>query len=686
MSLWRPWTKIYLTIILPIVYSKVHHEWNTPAIITYKECTKSVCKTEAEDIMACMNPSAHPCTDFYEYVCGNWPKKYVDVNKQYRNLPWRIESVLGYKAFWSIRRRLEEPVTLFDDEYQKKTKNLYRVCMNLPWMPKLKATDLRTYVARAGPWPMFPLESSSESGLFGISTKSSPIDKKTPTLEIRKSYSPYGLFTRYTLWTSKEMYGYIEFLKIIANDAKPSNGIAISTKDFHKSFEDVLDFRIKLQNIIKISDKETEQPMTIDYLNHWYNQKEASRSKNAEIPWLTVIQALYKNDRNIKIDDKTVVLVAYATYFERLRTLLAKTSTETIVNHIHLYFIERHLHLTKEQEDLNFSWRSYILSEPNLKSRVFAEKWYMCIEKNVMQNTLGKIYIEEHSSRTVVKGIKGLLNDVQEMMGIQINDSAWLDDESKVATNYKISQMKYILGYPPWYDKHSKKKKYAHTELYPQHPEAKYVVNENRLIITSAYMQTPVYDISLPFNLNYGSMGAIIAHEMYHSVDSKGLWFDVEGKKTKWWPTSMIDTYRQKKRCFIRQYNHYKIKELEEYPDAPKKYAFETVEEDMCDTMGLKAAYEAYRLKLLKENHICFTLPHLSRYTCDELFFISFARSFCFGTITPRQLIYSVRYDEHNTPRVRVNGAVSNMKEFSTAFRCSVNAPLNPKKRCDLWE
>lgn len=402
---------------------------------------------------------------------------------------------------------------------------------------------------------------------------------------------------------------------------------------------------------------------------------------------MSVIKALYEQDRYAKITEKSIILLGYPQYFEELYLILSKVSSQTIVNHIHLYFIERHLRLTKEQEDLFYMSRSLAPMKPVSKMRVFPEKWFGCIEKHGMPITIGKIYVKDHTSKVVLSHVRRLVEDIRMMIVTQINDTKWLIDETKSETKMKILQIKTIIGYPSCYDRRSSRKHDDCTVIIPQYPEGKYDQYTNRIAVTAAYFQPPMYDLNLPFNMNYASLGAIVGHEIYHSIDSIGIMTDDKGKKTKWWPESMEMTYKLKRQCFSLQYGRYKIKELEGYIDAPRKtYRHMTLDEDISDTMGLKAAYEAYRLKLMQENHQCQLLPHLPKqYTCDQLFFISFARTFCFSA-TPRQLMFAVRYDEHSTPRLRVNGAVSNMKEFTEAFQCQPKKPLNPRTRCDVWE
>lgn len=39
----------------------------------------------------------------------------------------------------------------------------------------------------------------------------------------------------------------------------------------------------------------------------------------------------------------------------------------------------------------------------------------------------------------------------------------------------------------------------------------------------------------------------------------------------------------------------------------------------------------------------------------------------------------------HPRAKIRVNGVVSNMKEFAEAFKCPVGSPMNPEAKCQLW-
>ncbi|XP_044730688.1 endothelin-converting enzyme homolog [Chrysoperla carnea] len=74
----------------------------------------------------------------------------------------------------------------------------------------------------------------------------------------------------------------------------------------------------------------------------------------------------------------------------------------------------------------------------------------------------------------------------------------------------------------------------------------------------------------------------------------------------------------------------------------------------------------------------------MSQFSSKQLFFISFAKTFC-EKITTEALLASITTDPHTTNEFRVIGAVSNSKEFAEVFNCNKNSQMNPINKCILW-
>lgn len=65
--------------------------------------------------------------------------------------------------------------------------------------------------------------------------------------------------------------------------------------------------------------------------------------------------------------------------------------------------------------------------------------------------------------------------------------------------------------------------------------------------------------------LNYGSIGTILGHELTHGFDDSGRMFDKNGNMVQWWSNETINEYVNRTECFVDQYSHYYLDDIEEY-------------------------------------------------------------------------------------------------------------------------
>lgn len=109
-----------------------------------------------------------------------------------------------------------------------------------------------------------------------------------------------------------------------------------------------------------------------------------------------------------------------------------------------------------------------------------------------------------------------------------------------------------------------------------------------------------------------------------------------------------------------------------------------TLDENIADNGGIKETYLAYK-KWLSNNNIEEEekLPNM-KYDNEQLFWISSAYIWC-SKIRDQQLIRDITLNGHSPNKYRTIGMLSNMKEFSDAFKCEVNTTMNPENKCQLW-
>src|SRR4030095_12015247 len=94
--------------------------------------------------------------------------------------------------------------------------------------------------------------------------------------------------------------------------------------------------------------------------------------------------------------------------------------------------------------------------------------------------------------------------------------------------------------------------------LSPQTVNALNLPLQNALNFPAAILQPPVFDPQASAAYNYGSMGAIIGHEISHSFDDQGAQFDSEGRLTNWWTKEDFDHFKSAGEALAAQYDAYK--------------------------------------------------------------------------------------------------------------------------------
>jgi endothelin-converting enzyme len=197
----------------------------------------------------------------------------------------------------------------------------------------------------------------------------------------------------------------------------------------------------------------------------------------------------------------------------------------------------------------------------------------------------------------------------------------------------------------------------------------------NEIVFPAGIMQMPVFSGDLPEYVSYGGFGATAGHELTHAFDDNGAKYDETGRYRDWWDNATTVRFENKTDCFVKQYGQYFVEGLdgEKVPVNGKL----TLGENIADSGGLNAAYWAWKKRETTAYNA--QLPGLEKWTNDQLFFISYANSWCEKT-RKEALLQQVLSDPHSPADKRVLGPLDNSPEFRQAFNCPVK-----KATCDLW-
>lgn len=208
-------------------------------------------------------------------------------------------------------------------------------------------------------------------------------------------------------------------------------------------------------------------------------------------------------------------------------------------------------------------------------------------------------------------------------------------------------------------------------DVLPQQPALAYDVPQNRLIVTAAVLQPPVLDVTQPLAAQYGAYGALVGHELSHSIDSRGRLISARGEARDWWtPTESAAwtslTARAAGQASTRA-----------YPGLTGVNLNGSLVDDVlvADLAGVELAEAAMRR----------TLPTAGAAETQS-FYTGWAR------LWPEQVSVDAATERAATSIYppgawRTNLVLTHQPGFATAFTCKANAPMATKadQQIRLW-
>ncbi len=136
-----------------------------------------------------------------------------------------------------------------------------------------------------------------------------------------------------------------------------------------------------------------------------------------------------------------------------------------------------------------------------------------------------------------------------------------------------------------------------------------------KIILPSGTLQYPYFIENADDAVNYGSIGAFIAHEMSHGFDNRGRHYDAGGNLNNWWTTEDERKFNEKAKVLINQFNKFTVL------DTLHVDGNLTLGENIADLTGITIAYKAFKkTRQGKGNEL------IDGFTPDQRFFLSWAQ------------------------------------------------------------
>ncbi len=316
---------------------------------------------------------------------------------------------------------------------------------------------------------------------------------------------------------------------------------------------------------------------------------------------------------------------------------------------------------------------------------------------------VGKVYVKKHFPPEAKERMETLVSNLLKAYEASIKELDWMSDDTKKEALDKLSKFTPKIGYPNKWKEYDFEIKaddlfgnLQRSQLYeynrelaklgqpidreewgmtPQTVNAYYNPTLNEIVFPAAILQPPFFDLNAEDAVNYGSIGAVIGHEIGHGFDDMGSTFDGDGAMRNWWTDTDKEEFKKRTGALVEQYNQFEV-----LPGLNINGEF-TLGENIGDLGGLSIALKAYKMSLNGAE-----APMMDGFTGEQRVFIGYAQSWR-NKARDEALRVQISTDPHSPADFRVNGVVRNVPEFYSAFdvKESDSLYLAPEKRVKIW-
>ncbi|NMW24210.1 M13 family metallopeptidase, partial [Rhodanobacter denitrificans] len=318
-------------------------------------------------------------------------------------------------------------------------------------------------------------------------------------------------------------------------------------------------------------------------------------------------------------------------------------------------------------------------------------------------DAVGQLYVRKYFPASSKAAVQQLVKNLIAAFNDRIDTLAWMTPATRGKAKAKLATLRVSVGYPEtWRDYatldiraddplgnrlRAEKFEYEHQRaklgqpvdkgewwMTPQTVNAVNLPLQNALNFPAAILQPPFFDPHADAAANYGSIGAIIGHEISHSFDNLGAEFDAEGRLANWWTPDDLAHFKAASQQLAKQFDQYEV--------LPGLHVSgeQTLGEDIADVSGLTIAYLAYHKSLGDK-----PAPVIDGLSGDQRFFLAFGQAWR-SKIRDAALRQRLNTDVHAPASVRAQ-TVRNLDAWYPAFDVKPREKLYlaPKDRVKIW-
>jgi putative endopeptidase len=661
----------------------------------------TACNSKKNDFLSAgiditnIDTTANPGTDFYQYACGGWMKKYPltgeysrfgsfdklgeDNRQQLNDL---IKEIAAAKhANGTIEQKIGDIYNIAMDSAKLNADSYSPIVADLQKVAEIKSkTELSAVIPALmlnGANPYFYLFVEADminssmnilqtyQGGISMGQRDYYLDTDEHTIQIREKYREHIVKMFELAGFSHE-----QAQKNMQAVMKIETQLATAAYD-----------KIKLRN---------------PYANYNKISIEELKKITPQINWDTFLSALNLKDvTEINLSQKESIIAA--------NSIIEKEPIENHIAYLQWNIIDNAASfLSDDIYAQNFDFYEKVLSGKEEQQ----PRWKRAVStvNGTLGEAVGQMYVKKYFPPQAKERMIKLVANLQSVLGERIKNLDWMGDSTKTKALEKLNTFYVKIGYPDkWRDYSSleikndsyyeniKRASHFHADfmfgkagkpvdkdewgMTPQTVNAYYNPTTNEICFPAGILQYPFFDMNADDAFNYGAIGVVIGHEMTHGFDDQGRQFDKDGNLKDWWTAEDAQRFDERAKVLADFFDSIYVA-----PNVRANGQF-TLGENIADYGGLRIAYQAYKLAT-KDS----PLPEIDGFTADQRFFLAYSAVWA-GNIRHEEIIRLTKIDPHSLGKWRVNGQMPHIQEWYDAFNIGEDAPMYipVEKRASIW-
>ncbi len=646
--------------------------------------------------LTAVDRTADPCTDFYQYACGNWKKNNPIPPDQTR---WGRFNELGernlYLLYADMKAASDRPKT----PLQRKYGDYFAACMDVGLANRMGAKPLQPALESIGAW-------QDRKALAGVLS----------TLE-----NTYGVPTFFDFGSEQDQK---DSTKVIG--ALEQRGLTLPDRDYYLQQDDrmkairgqyvdhVKKMFVLLGDTPDRASVEAKSVMAIETALAQGSMPRVDRRTPANVYHITTVAQLDQLMPDFRWNAYLAskgesglrsVNVGEPEYFRAMDQQIATREPKALKSYLRWQVLHRYAPLLSEPFAVeNFNFFNATLGGQKEQT----PRWKRCTASTdrALGEAVGQDWVKENFPPAAKENMEKLVAALERALDEDIKQLDWMSDATKVEAKKKLDAFRDKVGYPEkWRDysklqvkredpvgnlervtefndqrelsKIGKPVDEKEWHMTPPTVNAYYNPAMNDINFPAGILQPPFYDFNIDPAVNFGGIGVVIGHEMTHGFDDQGSQYDPQGNVRMWWTAEDRKKFDERTACEVKEYGGFEV--------APGQTLNGklTLGENTADNGGLHIAYQALMETLAASKDEAATRK-IDGYTPAQRFFLGFGQVWCENQ-TEQVARMRAKTDPHSSGEWRTNGSVQNFDAFGKAFGCKAGQPMMPVKACRVW-